>query len=271
MKNIACAGIAIVCCLCSCSKSPPVTNGTPAQEPPSTAEGTSTPAPRFAAPTYVVQALYGGAQETKADVTAKVAEMMRSGLRQIPVDAQRLGVLEPFAISRTLTISFSTPDGEQQLSADDGQLLTLPATAETVVNSRVAPPGIYFLTRHVGITTNDGIIGLNPGTELKVLKDNGISFHVTNGPNEFEVEKAVLTNDLYVARAAANQDAALMGEINQMGARQARAAADAQAAFSASTAKAQRQVAVTQAPAPAANPLDKGSYDRHAGVTHGFW
>jgi len=125
--------------------------------------------------------------------------------------------------------------------------------------------------RHVDVTTDDGVLGLNPGIEFKVLKDNGATFHVTDGREEADISKGLLTNDLYVARDAAAQDAALLSVINQLGSQQAKAADEANAAYDAATIKAPRDVLIIQVPRAAPNPLDRGAYNEHTGVSRSPW
>ncbi len=79
--------------------------------------------------------------------------------------------------------------------------------------------------------------------------------------------KIFLTNDMYVARAAAAQNGALLSTINSIRAQQAKDAAAAQAAYDAGTYKAPRQVIVISGQQKSANPLDKDAYDQHRVVS----
>ena len=44
-----------------------------------------------------------------------------------------------------------------------------------------------------------GILGVLAGTEVRALKENGDTLHVTDGHDEFDVKKSQVTNDLELA------------------------------------------------------------------------
>ena len=76
-----------------------------------------------------------------------------------------------------------------------------------------APDGVFFVMQQTSITTESGIVGVRPGTQVKLVKDNGASLRVSDGKQEFDVARASVTNDLEVVgrfhKAQAQQQAAL--------------------------------------------------------------
>ena len=55
-------------------------------------------------------------------------------------------------------------------------------------------PVIYILTRRVAITTDDGIISLDAGKRVKLIKDNGSTVLVSDGENNLEIDKSNLVD-----------------------------------------------------------------------------
>jgi uncharacterized membrane protein len=113
---------------------------------------------------------------------------------------------------------------------------------------RPAPEGVYFLLRSASITTDSGIVGLHPGTELHLLRDDGPTLHLSFGNAELDVNKTAVTNDLNVAEAAFANDAAAQANLAAWGQRQAAEGARQDLAKE-KEAQAQR-LAVEQATAP---------------------
>jgi hypothetical protein len=72
---------------------------------------------------------------------------------------------------------------------------------------RRAPPGIYFTLIHLGVRTGSGLTGVEPGTRVVCVKDEGPVLLVRAESLEFEAQRQYLTNDLDVADLAVRNDA----------------------------------------------------------------
>ncbi len=81
----------------------------------------------------------------------------------------------------------------------------------------------YFLTQHVSITTDAGVMGFPPGTEVKKVGTipNGLKVKSADG-SLFNVPSLQLTTEKADAAARAQQDAAQQAEIRSQSAAQAR-------------------------------------------------
>lgn len=78
------------------------------------------------------------------------------------------------------------------------------AAAATPVPDPTAPPGVFFLTQFVSLTTNDGIVGLKPGQVVRAVEP-GI-YEV--GGQRLPLRSSQVTNNLRIAREVASADAA---------------------------------------------------------------
>lgn len=72
---------------------------------------------------------------------------------------------------------------------------------------RPAPPGVYFTLRYLSVRNPSGITGVEPGTRVVCVKDEGPVLLVKAGNLEFEAKWQYLTNDLDVADLAVRNDA----------------------------------------------------------------
>jgi hypothetical protein len=72
---------------------------------------------------------------------------------------------------------------------------------------RLAPPGVYFTLKYLSVRVPSGITGLDPGTQVVCVKDEGPVLLVKAGSLEFEAKRQYLTNDLDVANLAVRNDA----------------------------------------------------------------
>jgi hypothetical protein len=66
----------------------------------------------------------------------------------------------------------------------------------TPVAKRYAPEGIFYVTEEVTVRLPAGIMGVSPGTQVKLVKDKGDTKSVTDGKDTFDVKSSQLTNDL---------------------------------------------------------------------------
>lgn len=83
-------------------------------------------------------------------------------------------------------------------------LVQLPAASDGVVENNAGsipkadvPQGTFYVTQRVSVTTDSGIVGVNPGTPVLVverLADGNLM--VTDGPEDFEVATDQITQDL---------------------------------------------------------------------------
>ncbi|MGA3170952.1 MAG: hypothetical protein ABSE62_08035 [Chthoniobacteraceae bacterium] len=251
--------VSICLALCSCSKQGlEESQSTPAPAP------VATPAPTpFPDQIYVVQASYGSGIDT-LDVTEKVNQIFHTGKNIVPVSSDLAAVDPAPGQPKTLVVQFSGADGPFQLSAADGDSINIPAGTTVIRNPHLAPEGIYFLTKQVGVTTDSGITGLEPGTEVKVLKDGGATLHVTDGREEFDVGSDSITNNLDTARDACAQNAAALAAVAQWNSVREKEAEATEATSKWTPPPPPAHIlSVSQLPAAAVNPLDQGAYDQH--------
>ena len=74
-------------------------------------------------------------------------------------------------------------------------------------NPRPAPPGVYFTLIHLSVRSGSGLTGVEPGTRVVCVKDEGPVLAVKLENLEFEAKRQYLTNDLDVADLAVRNDA----------------------------------------------------------------
>lgn len=192
----------------------------------------------------IVRATYGAGNVQK-DVTAIVAAQLQGGRVQMEVGNHTMGGDPIFGESKRLAVQYRTAAGDYVVTVQEGDMLELPSTnalplpgAPVAASQsppvtggaptpqpaprRVAPEGEFFLTQRVTVTTSDGIVGLPPGTSVRLLGETGTQAKVVHGSHEFEVEKSQLTKDVDVAASGAQGDWLAQREIAQRNAEQAR-------------------------------------------------
>ncbi len=76
-----------------------------------------------------------------------------------------------------------------------------PTPTPTPVVRRTAPDGVFYVTEDVTVRFPGGMMGLPPGTEVKMIKSVAGMAHVTDGTREFDINTKQLTNDLATAAA----------------------------------------------------------------------
>jgi hypothetical protein len=70
-----------------------------------------------------------------------------------------------------------------------------------------APPGVYYMTERVSVTTDDGVAALNVADQVKLVeKLPGNRMKVTDGRNTVIIKTSQATNDLVLARQAEAAD-----------------------------------------------------------------
>jgi hypothetical protein len=72
---------------------------------------------------------------------------------------------------------------------------------------RLAPPGVYFTLTHLSVRSGSSITGVEPGTRVICVKDEGPVLLVREDNLEFEAKRQYLTNNLDVADLAVRNDA----------------------------------------------------------------
>jgi hypothetical protein len=72
---------------------------------------------------------------------------------------------------------------------------------------RPAPPGVYFTLTYLSVRNPSGITGLEAGSRVICVKDEGPVLLVKAGNVEFEAKRQYLTNDLNIADLAVRNDA----------------------------------------------------------------
>ena len=89
------------------------------------------------------------------------------------------------------------------------------AVSTPAPRKHLAPVGIYFLAERISVTTDFGVTGIAPGTEVKLLKA-GTPMRVTDGREQFDVMPSQVTNDLDIAAQVANADQVTQSSIGAM-------------------------------------------------------
>ena len=124
----------------------------------------------------------------------------------------------------------------------------------------LAPPGVVFLIAPASLETPEGILGLKPGQQLKLVRPGTYS---ADG-HELALREDQVTNDLAFARAVAAEDARTQAAIRS---RLAGPAAKASAAASvAQNQPPSAPVATDAPPAPARAPMGRTALDSNGGV-----
>lgn len=72
---------------------------------------------------------------------------------------------------------------------------------------RRTAPGVYFTLIHLSVRSAAGLTGVEPGTQVVCVKDEGPVLLVKMENLEFEAKRQYLTNDLDVADLAVRDDA----------------------------------------------------------------
>lgn len=81
-------------------------------------------------------------------------------------------------------------------------------SAATPRAKRLAPPGVYYLTERISITTDSGIRAFRPGERVIAVKKQQKKWMVTDGTSDLEVSPRQLTNDLDFAEQLLQADQA---------------------------------------------------------------
>ena len=181
----------------------------------------------------VLQATYGAGSH-QIDVTAKVQSLVESGQMNVRVGNHLFGTDPVFGKVKTLSVLFSSDGVRYQTEIREGEALslatarldqsnvaaptqatqteaatgsTVPAIATTAVPPENLVPGTtLWLLNRMSVAVKSGIIGILPGSELIVVKDNGPTLTVTDGSYTFEAPRTQLTTDLAIAEQAATAD-----------------------------------------------------------------
>jgi hypothetical protein len=89
--------------------------------------------------------------------------------------------------------------------------------------TRGAATNVYFTLTYISVRNPSGITGVNAGTQVVCVKDEGPVLLVKAGNLEFEVRRQYLTDDLDVARLAVRDDAEAQQEVASIIAQQQQA------------------------------------------------
>jgi len=188
----------------------------------------------------ILKAVYGSSNAL-IDVSDYIKSQLLEGDRRITVGSQMGGGQDPsvgkqkflwleYSIGDAPVVSLKVPEGRSFALPSHGATSgssVVPTLAVSIATpipvtpapKRLAPEGVFYVIRHFSTTTDDGLIGVNPGTKVKQVKDNGDTLLVTNGQTQFEASKDDLTNDLDIAYRYAVVDGAAQQQLS----RQARA------------------------------------------------
>lgn len=97
-----------------------------------------------------------------------------------------------------------TPDLEYVPPAYAPGVTQLPRTG------RVAPPGSVYMLERVSKQTDNGVVAVVPGEEVRIMqKRDGGNLRVTTGKHDFDVKASQVTKDYDTAQEARVREAAL--------------------------------------------------------------
>lgn len=133
----------------------------------------------------------------------------------------------------------------------------------------LAPPGVFFLTERTAYVGDGGVIGFPPGTEVRLVSEQGAEATVSRDGHEITVPMSNLTNDLDVAASIRSHDASDQARVSQQlalmrGEHQRRQAEQAAAVEREN--RARTEAAAAQAAARAPSALTRRAYDQREGV-----
>jgi hypothetical protein len=177
----------------------------------------------------ILQATYGAGSQ-QIDVTEKIQSRVQSGQTNVQVESHLFGPDPAFGKRKTLSVDYSVNSVQHHIdirehnqlslvTSDNRQSNTVSQTSATSIPAgpMFAPEGTYFLTASTSISKKETgtLIGLQPGTAIQALRDDGATIHAKWENFEFDIDKRILTNDLGVARTAANANyQAELGSVN---------------------------------------------------------
>jgi len=140
----------------------------------------------------------------------------------------------------------------------------VPVATPTPIVRHLAPEGVYFLMERISITTDSGIVGINPGTKLRLLSKTEANWNVTDGHMQFAVTPDQVTNDLDVANAVLKRDMTFSAIISDNIRKQEEENKITQAEKVAQLDKANKDNEANQSRQSATynSPLDKPAYDQ---------
>jgi len=179
----------------------------------------------------IVQATYG-AGDVQMDVTEKIQSLVQSGQTNVRVGNHLFGKDPIFGKVKTLSILFSSNGVQYHTDIREGEPLSLstatpdesnvpsqnqarqaeaavnpPAPTITNVPSKELASGTtLWLLERFSVTTKTGVIGILPGSIVKVSQDNGSTILVSDGTHTFEVARTQVTIDPAVGERAAAAD-----------------------------------------------------------------
>ncbi len=80
---------------------------------------------------------------------------------------------------------------------------TLPSAPELPRTGRVAPPGFFYMLERVSKKTDNGVIAVIPGEQVRLMqrKSNG-RLRITTGRHDFDIKESQVTQDFDLAQAA---------------------------------------------------------------------
>ena len=110
----------------------------------------------------------------------------------------------PNPVNQPADVSASGSSWENRLQNLIGDCVS--AIKRVVHRNRPAPPGVYFTLTYLSVRNPSGITGLEAGSRVVCVKDEGPVLLVKAGNVEFEAKRQYLTNDLNIADLAVRND-----------------------------------------------------------------
>lgn len=180
------------------------------------------------------------------------------------------------------TFSCQKIDEQKSAQSSPGPSLIAKAPAPAVPrpgqkeHHRLAPVGVFFLMERVALITDSGVIGFAPGTRVRLIKDKGETFLVTDSTTNFDVSPDKLTDDIDLGALAAKNDAASQQALAEFVRQQYEAEQRARQENTAMLDRQQHDVDVNRAAQAAAAPrnsgkLDRGAYNQTYTYPYPYW
>jgi hypothetical protein len=185
--------------------------------------------------------------------------LANAGCNKSPVSESEPDEAPPKAVSTANTTP--APAAPAANTAPAAPAVANSPAAPATAHAELAPPGVFYTIAPARVETASGIVGLKPGTGVKLTRPG---FYLTPY-GEVALADEQVTNDMALARQAANQDAAQQAQLKKV--LEAKAL-EAKARAAAAAAKA-AQVAQPAPSAPVPEPAALPSTESNTAVNTG--
>ena len=88
------------------------------------------------------------------------------------------------------------PENEPTLAPQPAETVETTSPTPAAPATKLAPDGVFYVTQDFSVATDDGIRGIRVGTKVTLVEDRGAILRVSDGQQEFDAKRELLTNDL---------------------------------------------------------------------------